>query len=105
MTWKTRTVLALTLILGSTGIEAQRPQSPSQGQSGFQTRLARQPARFVYRQICDWLRRNGLGGADRLRLNATVSSSAMPKCSAASSPSIGMMQVSATPSSVPTMRI
>ena len=37
MTLRTRTVLALTLILGSTGIEAQRPQSPSQGQSGFQT--------------------------------------------------------------------
>ena len=37
MTWKTWTVLALTLILGSTGIEAQRPQSPAQGRSGFQT--------------------------------------------------------------------
>jgi hypothetical protein len=37
MTWKTWTVLVLTLILGSTGIEAQRPQSPAQGRSGFQT--------------------------------------------------------------------
>jgi bacillolysin len=36
MTWKTWTVLALALILGSTGIEAQRPQSPAQGRSGFQ---------------------------------------------------------------------
>ena len=37
MTWKTSTVLALALILGSTGIEAQRGQSPAQGRSGFQT--------------------------------------------------------------------
>jgi hypothetical protein len=36
MTWKTWTVLALALILASTGIEAQRPQSPAQGRSGFQ---------------------------------------------------------------------
>lgn len=36
MTWRTRTLVALTLILGSTGIEAQR-QSPSPGRSGFQT--------------------------------------------------------------------
>ncbi len=36
MTWKTWTVLALTLILGSIGIEAQRPQPPAQGRSGFQ---------------------------------------------------------------------
>jgi len=37
MTWKTWTVLAFALILGSTGIEAQRPQPPAQGRSGFQT--------------------------------------------------------------------
>ena len=37
MTWKTWTVLALALILASAGIEAQRPQSPAQGRSGFQT--------------------------------------------------------------------
>jgi bacillolysin len=37
MTWKTWTVLALALFLASAGIEAQRPQSPAQGRSGFQT--------------------------------------------------------------------
>ena len=105
MTWKTWTVLAFALILGSTGIEAQRPQSPAQGRSGFQTLAGATARAFRVPADMGWSRKNALDRAHRLRLNVTVSSLATPKCLAASSPCIGMMPVSVMLSSVPTMRV